>query len=117
MITLQERKVVRVEKPKAGFYAIHFDDGGSKLVARLTRKLGVLDKAALKFWAANIERDYVEAHRWLTLSRSEAPEHRERLRQVEAKMSAEELAASRQLIEEWRRQRADRTRGDDGSKS
>ena len=58
MITMQEKKVVRVDPPKAGYYHVHFDDGTSKLLTRLTKKLNVLDKAALKFWAANIERDY-----------------------------------------------------------
>ena len=60
MITLeQQRKVIKVDPPKAGYYMLHFDDGGTKLVPRLTTKLGLLDKPALKFWAANIERDYV----------------------------------------------------------
>ncbi len=59
MITLEQRKVVKVDPPKAGFYMLHFDDGEKKLVPRLTTKLGVLDKPALKFWAANIEREYV----------------------------------------------------------
>ncbi len=59
MITLETRKVVTVDKPKAGHYKVHFDDGSSTLLARLTGQLGVLDKAALKFWAANIEREYV----------------------------------------------------------
>lgn len=56
---LRKRKVATVDKPKAGYYMVHFDDGTSKLLTRFTKKLGILNKPALLWWAANIERDYV----------------------------------------------------------
>ena len=59
MRRVEMRKIVKIDPPKSGHYRLHFDDQKSKLVPRMTSKLGILDKPALKFWAANIERDYV----------------------------------------------------------
>ena len=55
----ESRKVVKVDPPKAGYYHLHFDDGTSKLVARVTGKLKMIPKDALKWWAADIEHERV----------------------------------------------------------